>query len=117
MLINVCIIQAGSVVGSISQKYFKSFISCSTPEGIACLDFKWCKSKFQGTFNELLKIAEIHINFIEMKQEVWWVQSLMKVWVDNYYFIKHKNDMHVLAVHQKLYSQAFWFLNYQKIMI
>ena len=42
-----------------------------------------------------------------MKQEVWWVQSLMKVWV--VIFIKHKNDMHAPVALQKL--EAVWFLN------
>ena len=37
----------------------------------------------------------------EMKKDVWWVQSIMKYWL--LYFIKHKNDMHVPAVLQKLY--------------
>ena len=37
---------------------------------------------------------------IEVKQEVWWLQFLMKVW--DVYFIKHKNDMHVPAALQKL---------------
>ena len=36
----------------------------------------------------------------EMKQEVWQVQSLMKVWLQ--YFTKHKNDMHAPAALQRL---------------
>ena len=35
-----------------------------------------------------------------MKQEVWWVQSLLKVC--DVMFYKHKNDMHVTAALQKL---------------
>ena len=35
-----------------------------------------------------------------MKQQMWWVQSLMKVYVAT--FIRHKNDMHVPAALQKL---------------
>ena len=38
---------------------------------------------------------------IEMTQNVWWVQSLMKV-NGLLYFIKHKNDMHAHAILQKL---------------
>ena len=37
---------------------------------------------------------------IEMKQEVWYVQFLMKVRLP--YFIKHKNDLHAPAALQKL---------------
>ena len=36
-----------------------------------------------------------------MKKHLWWVQSVMKIWV--LYFIKHKNDMHASAALQKLY--------------
>ena len=43
---------------------------------------------------------------IEVKQEMWWVQSLIKV------FIKHKYDMHVPTVIQKIY-RVFGSLNYQ----
>ena len=46
MQINVCIIEAGGVVDAIPQKYIKLSIYCSTPEAIACLDFKWSKYKF-----------------------------------------------------------------------
>ena len=35
---------------------------------------------------------------VEVKQEVWWVQSLMKVW----FLLEQKNDMHVYATLQKL---------------
>ena len=38
-------------------RYFELSIYYSTPEAIACLDFEWSKSKFYGTFNELLKTA------------------------------------------------------------
>ena len=41
-----------------------------------------------------------------MKQEVWWVQSLMKV-LELLYFIKHKNDMHAPAALQKLQVVCF----------
>ena len=51
------------------------FVAAPQKLAIACLDFKWSKSKFQGTFNELL----YNKNIIEMKQEVWWVQSLIEV--------------------------------------
>ena len=39
----------------------------------------------------------MYINFIEVKQ-VWWVQSLMKVW----FLIEQKNDMHAYTTLQKL---------------
>ena len=35
-----------------------------------------------------------------MKQEVWWVQPLIEVWL--LYFIKYKNDMHAPTALQKL---------------
>ena len=59
ILINVCTIEAGGVVGATPQNYsYKLSICCSTPETMAYLDFKWSKSKFYGTFNELkFKIA------------------------------------------------------------
>ena len=37
---------------------------------------------------------------IEMKQEVWWVQSLMKVWGAIFY----KAQVHATVALQKLYS-------------
>ena len=47
MLINVCIIETGSVVGATPRKYsYKLSICFSILEVIACLDFKWSKSKF-----------------------------------------------------------------------
>ena len=38
---------------------------------------------------------------IEVKQEMWWLQFLMKVWAVIVY-IKHKNDMLAPAALQKL---------------
>ena len=94
MLINVCIIETGGVVGTTPRKHINRLF-CSTPEAIACLNFKWSKSTFYFTFNELLsnKVQ------IEMKQEVWWVHSLIKVGL--LYFIKYKNDMYAPAAPQK----------------
>ena len=37
---------------------------------------------------------------IEIKQEVWWVQFLIKVWVAIFY--KAQDDMHTSAALQKL---------------
>ena len=59
-------------MGAVLQKY-KLSICCSTPEGIACLAFKLSKCKIQGTFNEFLEMV-LQKMYIEMKQEVWWVQ-------------------------------------------
>ena len=59
-------------------KIYKLFICCSTPETIACLDFKRSKSTFYGTFSDLLKLL-YSIMYIDMKQEVWWVYSLIKI--------------------------------------
>ena len=46
---------------------------------------------------------------IEMKQEVWWVQSLIKVCVVIYYMTQ--GDLHAPAALQKLLT--LWLLNYQ----
>ena len=42
---------------------------------------------------------------IEVKQEVWWMQSLMIAWVVN--LIKQKNDMHASTTLQKLSCLKF----------
>ena len=53
MLINVCIEAGGVVYMCVSCL----FVVAPQKLAIACLDFKRSKSKFYGTFNELLKIA------------------------------------------------------------
>ena len=62
---------------------FKFSTCCSTPEAIACLDFKWSKHRFRAhLMMYILKIAIkliIKCIYIEMKQEVRWVQCLVKM--------------------------------------
>ena len=60
MLINVCIIEAESMVGATPQKHNKLSICCRTLEAIACLDFKRSKSKIYDTLNELLKMVKVN---------------------------------------------------------
>ena len=48
---------------------------------------------------------------IEIKQGVWWVQSLRKY--GSLYFIKHKNNTHAPTPLQKLYVARL--LNYQNL--
>ena len=80
MLINVCIIEAGGVVGATSQKYICCLFVLQHPKNYSLFGFKWSKSKFKDILNELLKIDIYSKMHIEMKK-VWWVQSLMKVYI------------------------------------
>ena len=75
----VAIIEEGSVEGAISQKV-KLLICRSTPEAIACLVFELSKSNMSVAIAFLMDFKSVYYNKMhtEMKQRVWWVQSLEK---------------------------------------
>ena len=66
------------MVSATPQKQ-KLFICCSIPEPKACLIFELSKSKSTCTFNRFFKNGYIIKCVIEIKQWMWWVQSLESI--------------------------------------
>ena len=60
MLINVCIIEAGGVVGATPQKY-KLSIYCSTPEAMAYLLFSYQNLNFRAHLKMWLPLQKLSL--------------------------------------------------------
>ena len=81
------------------SEIYKFSICCSSPEVIACLEFKWSKSKFQGTFHELIKLVYniMHRNEVGVVGAIPY-ESMGYMLL---FLIKHNNEVHAPAVFQK----------------